>query len=630
MSTCRAALLALSLAALLAPPPARGAASDWAENEQSRVRLITEYATAPRSGPIRLGLHFTLSPGWHVYWKNSGDAGFPPVITFASTGGALQKAELFWPAPRRFELPGGLVAFGYEGEAIYPIQAMLQVAANAGTVEAGTSDLETIGAGEAVEITAEVDYLVCEVDCIPYRYTLALTQPVGDEAVADPETSRLLDSWWARLPKPAGEIPGVQTGALVHAGDPEKLELEVRVRGARAGQGETDLFLETHEAFETGKPQVRVTDDEVVFRVPLRAKEAGKELSAKTIFGWTVTGLSREGEPVSLEARREVEVSREPAGGKPAAVAAPAGETGAAYRARLFRLLLLALLGGLLLNLTPTVLPLLLGELVALRGDPGGRPAVREGAAAVATGILGSCMAMAALAVAARRAGLPSGWGAQLQEPALAALILVAAVALTLNLWGLLDVPLASSDPADPVDGAERRGTARHLLAGLLTTPLALAWTLPLLREPVGFAVEKGPAVTLTVLAALGLGLALPYLVLLLAPAAIRIIPAPGRWSRVLREGMGFLAGASTFWLLYALSRQVSPEGIAWVELALLVMALLAWLRHRAITRNALRFGLAVALVACAAAALWLADDNRLSPRPARTADNQRSILTGG
>ena len=106
-------------------------------------------------------------------------------------------------------------------------------------------------------------------------------------------------------------------------------------------------------------------------------------------------------------------------------------------------------------------------------------------------------------------------------------------------------------------------------IAGLFTTPLALAWPLPLLREPVGFAAGKGPAVTLTVLAALGLGLALPYLVLLLAPAAIGIVPAPGRWSRILREGMGFLAGASTFWLLYALSRQVSPEGIAWVELVL-------------------------------------------------------------
>jgi suppressor for copper-sensitivity B len=626
MSTSKAALLALSLTApLLAPSPVRGAASEWAENEQSRVRLITEYATAPRRGPIRLGLHFTLSPGWHVYWKNSGDAGFPPVVTFASTDGALRDAELLWPAPHRFDLAGGLVAFGYEKEAVYPIQAKLEVAEGAATVQVETSDLEAAGAGEAVEITAEVDYLVCEVDCIPYRYILKLTQPVGEEAAADPEAARLLDAWQARVPKPAGEIPGVRTGALVHASDPAKLELEVRVHGAQAKDGETDLFLETHETFEAGKPQVRVTGEGVIFRVPLRAKEAGKELPVKTPFAWTVTGLSREGEPLSLEAGREVEVRREAASEKPEKTkVAPAGETGAAYRERLLRFVLLAFLGGLLLNLTPTVLPVLFGELVALRGDAGGRPAVREGTAAAATGILGSCMAMTALAGVARRAGIPAGWGAQLQEPALAAVILVAAVVLTLNLWGLLEVPLP------PAEGSERRGTGGHLLAGLFTTPLALAWTLPLLREPVGFAAEKGPAVTLTVFAALGLGLALPYLGLAAAPAMVRILPAPGRWSRILREGMGFVAGASTFWLLYALSRQVSPEGIAWVELALLVMALLAWIRNRTVTKNVLRFGLAVALVACAAAALWLADDNRLTPRPSRTAETQRNVLTGG
>jgi thiol:disulfide interchange protein len=86
---------------------------------------------------------------------------------------------------------------------------------------------------------------------------------------------------------------------------------------------------------------------------------------------------------------------------------------------------------------------------------------------------------------------------------------------------------------------------------------------------------------------------------------------------------MGFLAGASVLWLLYSLSHQVTPEGLAWIELTLLAMALFAWLRHRAVHKNALRFSLAVALAACAAAALWLADDNRLAPRPGTAAESQ-------
>ncbi|HKV12807.1 MAG TPA: hypothetical protein VJ725_31980, partial [Thermoanaerobaculia bacterium] len=220
----------------------------------------------------------------------------------------------------------------------------------------------------------------------------------------------------------------------------------------------------------------------------------------------------------------------------------------------------------------------------------------------------------------------PVAWGAQLQEPAVAAVLLVATLFLTLNLWGLVEIPLAP-----PREGeGERPGTTRHLLAGLFTVPLALAWTLPSLDEPVGFAAEKGPAVLFAVFAALGAGLALPYLLLVFVPALVRVLPAPGRWSRILLEGMGFLAGASVFWLLYSLSRQVTPEGLAWLELTLIGMALLAWLRHRALHKNALRFGLAMALAACAAAALWLADDNRLAPRPGKAAEARITTrLTG-
>src|SRR5688572_28315343 len=106
----RGILLAIVLLTLWTPR-AWGAASEWATNEQSRVRLITPYETAPRDGEIRLGLHFTIAKGWHVYWKNSGDAGFPPVVVFEKAAG-LGEPEILWPAPERFELPGDLVAFG--------------------------------------------------------------------------------------------------------------------------------------------------------------------------------------------------------------------------------------------------------------------------------------------------------------------------------------------------------------------------------------------------------------------------------------------------------------------------------------------------------------------------------------
>jgi suppressor for copper-sensitivity B len=597
---------------LLAPAPARGATSEWSANEQSRVRLITPYSVAPRQGELRLGLQFTLEKDWHVYWKNSGDAGFPPVLGLGdSLDGALKDAEILWPAPHRFELPGDLVAFGYSDEVVYPVEAHIQAT------------------GESLRILAELDYLICKVDCVPYRYTLTLEQPLGDTAAADPETAPLLDAWRARVPRPAEEISGLQTGGVIHQGGQgqDGPLLEVRVIGAEGQDGETGIFFEAHEAFDLGKPRERLIPGGVIFRVPVRPKQLDKELPAKTPLAWTVTGLTREGKNLNLEARREVEIRAEPAPLQEPVPAAAAATSGG-----LPRMLMLALLGGLLLNAMPTVLALLAVEALVLRTDPGGRTAVREKAAAAATGVLGSCWAVAALALAAHRAGLPAGWGSQLQEPALAALLAVATLGLTLNLWGLLEVPLAPAATAATGETAPVSGTGRHLLAGLFVAPLALAWPLPNLQEPVGFALESGGLEVCAIFAALGLGLALPYLLLAAVPSLALALPQPGRWVRTLREGLGFLAGASALWLLYALSHQVRPEGLAWVELTLLAMALFAWLRHRSRPRSVLKFGLAVALAAFAVAALWLADENRLSPRPARgvTSATQIPENTGG
>lgn len=418
-------LLILLAAVPLAPGRALGIAGEWASNEQSRVRLITPYRVAPRDGEIRLGLHFSLAPGWHVYWKNSGDAGYPPIVVFGKAEG-LGEPELLWPAPRRFELPGDLVAFGYENEVVYPVRAALSGAP-----------------GDVLKLSADVDYLVCEVDCIPYRYTLSLDQPLGprgETAETDPATAPLVDAWWGRLPVPAERLAGVDTRATLDASRPAAPVLEVRVRGARAGAEPPGLFLEVHPGFDAGKPEARPSGDGVVFRVPLRPREAGKALPAGTAFAWTATGLVHQGRPMSLEARREVPVR--------AAAAAPAATPEATSR------------------------------------------------------------------------------------PVITTLMAVASALLAFWLWGLLDLGLKKHPP------------------------------------------------------------------------------------HKVREALGFAAAALVLWALYELARQVTFEGLAWIELVLLAMALFAWLQRRAVRRGAVSFLWILGLAACAAAAPWLADRNRLPASP--------------
>jgi DsbC/DsbD-like thiol-disulfide interchange protein len=594
MISPKSVLLAASLATVLLAPGARGATSEWQKNPQSSVRLITPWVVAPRSGDLVLGLQFRLAPGWHVYWKNSGDAGFPPAVIFQPER-ILGKPDLLWPQPNRFDLPGGLVAFGYEGEVVYPVLAEILP----GSLLPPPPE-QRDKAGESFRITADLDYLICEVDCIPYRYTLTLDQRVDFPSLADPETGPLLDTWLARLPRTLAEVPDVKVSTVLDAGRQGQPDFEVRLLGVTEQTGKTSLFLESNEVLDAGRPQVRPFPGGVVFHVPMKPRDTGKPLPGKLEIGWTATNLSRDGQSFDLAVRHDVQV---------VTAAAQTSEAKGADVSprRLARLLLWAFLGGALLNLTPTVLALLVGETLSLRGAAGG---VREGAAAAATGIVGACWGIAGLAIAANRSGVPAGWGAQLQEPAVTALLAIASALLALNLWGLLEAPL-------PPAGSPRTGTGWHLLAGVFTVPLALAWPVPMLQEPVGYAFGRGPATVCAIYSVIGFGLALPYLILTLAPAAARLLPTLGPRLPRLREGLGFLAGASTFWMLYALSHQVSPEGLAGIELALLGLSLFAWLRAREGVRGTLRFALVLGLVACGAAVLWVAELNRLSPREA-------------
>ena len=330
-SAARAGLACLALAAggLVAARPAAAVASPWIVNPQSQVRLISGDLVAPRQGELRLGVHLRLAPGWHAYWKNSGDAGFAPVVTWKDVPG-LAPPELLWPAPHRFELPGGLEAFGYSDEVVYPVRAAIATAATPPAGGTGASG----GRHGSLRLVANVDYLVCKVDCVPHRYDLALDQPLGERAEADPQTAPLLDRWWREVPLAAGREPrpaGTPASSaiasrpemiLAATAAPGELRLALRLRGVTAAPGGADLFFETHPALELGRPRVRATDGGLLFEVPARRKDASAPLPAATAIAWTATGLMQDGgpTPLALAARQDVAV---PAAKAAAAAAMP-------------------------------------------------------------------------------------------------------------------------------------------------------------------------------------------------------------------------------------------------------------------------------------------------------------------
>ena len=387
-----ALFLILAALALLAPGLAWGAAGEWSINPQSSVRLITAWDVAPRTGELWMGFHFS----------------WPPVGTSTGRTAAMPGS----PRRRRSSRPRSWASPSCSGpplavsscRAAWWLSAMRTrwstrcwrssrrpppAPAPAGTPPPEAADAATSEAAEGgeVQITADLDYLVCEVDCIPYRYTLTVEQPMGGEPVADPETAPLIQAWLDRLPRTVQEVQGVTTGAVLDAGQPGQPALEIRVAGVRAAAGKTDLFLETHRG--PGHGQAADARSRRTAWSSTCPEAAGDEAS-RCPPACRSPGRS----PTCRQGRQDLQPggaaatcrwSRAPAVSPPAPAAAPAGG--------MPRLLLWAFLGGVLLNLMPTVLALLAAEGFTLRGSE--RPGLREKAAAAATGVLGSCWAFA-------------------------------------------------------------------------------------------------------------------------------------------------------------------------------------------------------------------------------------------
>ncbi|HEX2222978.1 MAG TPA: protein-disulfide reductase DsbD domain-containing protein, partial [Thermoanaerobaculia bacterium] len=319
-----------------------------------------------------------------------------------------------------------------------------------------------------------------------------------------------------------------------------------------------------------------------------------------------------------------------PAAAEPAPAAQSAAEPAAApAETSLLWMLLLGLVGGLILNAMPCVLPVLSLKVFGLVKSAGhGRREVTRGTLATSAGILVSFWALALIAVLVRAAGGAVGWGIQFQHPGFVAFLAVVVVLFCLNLWGLFEITLPQRFAQ--VGGASyREGISGHFFSGLFATLMATPCSAPFLGTAIGFALSQQALQVFAVFTAIGLGMALPYLTLAVAPGAARFLPRPGAWMETMRGIMGFLLAASAVWLFYVLAAQVPPERVAGLQLALLGLALFTWLRHRgpagAGFRRAAALGMAVAVAAVLGVASWQRAEGTAQAAGARTGGSAKA-----
>ncbi len=540
-------------------------AGDSVSTENVKARLISEKDAIAPGQSVWVALELNIRDGWHTYWRNPGDSGQATQLAWTLPEG-LTAGDIVWPMPHRFEV-APLVNYGYAKHAMHLVKL---------------TAASTLKDGASLDLAAKASWLVCADVCIPESANLHLRLPVRTGGgAADPAVEPLFAAARAELPgvAPAQSAARVEDGRLVITLGKDWGAALTRVKSLA-------FYPYDDGVIEYAGPQT------------LLRKDASTELSMKLGYQPPKSGPIR-GVLVATEQNGTdalavpVEIAAPLAPGAAAASDTPAAprfvpmHAGAAASAAaasaanekitaLPVLMLLAVLGGLVLNLMPCVFPVLSIKAIGLVEQAKKHPAaVRKKGLVFAAGVIASMLTLAAVLLALRAGGEQIGWGFQLQSPLFVTLMMYLLLAVGLNLSGVFEVGGGLAGVGDALTQGDSYRAS--FFTGVLTTLVATPCTAPFMAAAVGAALTQSPIVALSIFASLGLGLALPYLLLSIAPWMRRALPKPGAWMDTLKQVFAFPMYASAAWLLWVLAQQTSSLGLGAALAGAILVGLAAW-----------------------------------------------------
>ena len=522
----------ISVLLLLSPQLARAAAP------HVQAELIAEH-TVWSPGRQTVALRLQPQAGWHTYWRNPGDAGQATTLAWTLPDG-VTAGEIRWPVPKTF-IASGIVNIGYDNETLLLVDLVVPDTA----------------LGRDLELRLTAQWLACSDTCVPEQAQLQLRRRVAASPQMDPQAIASFAAARARLPATVD----AHTSYRVEHG---RLQLRVAAPPDSLAVDTLRYFTERELLLDSSQPQqLRRDGDALVIEQALLA----------------------DAEPLAGELRGVLATTDDaPHGWTLVAMPAPipaAGPRASAFSLRVYGLaLLLALAGGLVLNLMPCVFPVLSIKAIALlQGRE--QPATQRRHALVYTlGVIVSCVAIAIALLAVRSGGQALGWGFQLQSPFFVGALAYLLFVMGLSLSGALHVGTGLMGLGQSLAG--REGYAGSFFTGVLAVVVASPCTAPFMGTALGYAMTQAWPQALSVFAALGLGLASPFLVLAWWPAAARLLPRPGAWMDSFKQAMAFPLYFTVVWLLWVLGRQAGIAALVAALCGLVLIALGVWTLPRA------------------------------------------------
>lgn len=521
--------------------------------DQVRAELMAYAPQGVVAGqPLWLGLQLKHQPGWHTYWKNSGDSGLPTQLEWSLPLG-VQAGEIAWPLPKKLPL-GNLINYGYEGTVLLPVPLSL------------TNDFRPTPLARQLSVKLRASWLVCRTECIPEEGEFALDIPLqGSTAIH----RAAFDSALAAQPRPLP--PSSNTHAKI-AGE----ILEIGVRGLPPSlQGrQLEAFPELAEVINPSAPWQQAWQGDLwTARLPLAEQRSNSPATLTLVITHQDQGWRAE-----LPVRGEWPKAATRAAVSPALQAALESNSAQLERqvpTTFLAALLGALLGGLVLNLMPCVFPVLAIKVMSFTRHAEDRRAHRISGLSYTVGVISSFMALGLLMLSLRALGESLGWGFQLQNPLIVSALAVLFMVIGLNLAGLFE--FGQFVPSSLASMQARHPVLDSFLTGVLAVAVASPCTAPFMGVSLGLAITLPTFQALLIFATLGLGLSLPFLAASFIPALARLLPRPGAWMQTFRQLLAFPMFMTVIWMVWVLGHQNGVDGAGALLSLLLTLSAVIW-----------------------------------------------------
>ena len=548
-----------------------GAGTAWAQltvsaksavvsTPQVRAELVAHAPDGVQTGKtFWLGLQLQHAREWHTYWRNPGDSGLPTQLEFTLPPG-LEVGPVIWPLPKKLSA-GTLTNYGFDGDALLAVAVHVTSAYRA-----------PINSQLPVQLHA--NWLVCRLECIPQEADLALQLPANTSFA--PHAA----SFTALFKQQATKL-NTRQQAVQFDGD----FLLAKVEGlpaSWAGQ-KLSLFPNEPELLESATDQHALAEQSwqgTTWSARLPVSTARNESPAQ--ISWllvsTSGGESRQGVELVLPVSGawpspKAQAFADSPANKVATTATPANSDGSALG---FLLALAgALLGGLILNAMPCVLPILAIKLLGFTQHSTSKHTRRMAGVAYTVGVVASFLALGGAVLLLRTMGEQLGWGFQLQTPAVVASLAALFTLIALNLWDVFS--LGHVLPASLAALQSRHPVVDALLSGVLAVAVASPCTAPFMGASLGVAMTMPAWQALSIFACMGLGLASPFLLASWVPAVAHALPKPGMWMVTLRHALAFPMLATVVWLLWVFGLQTSVTQAMLLLGGLLLVAVTLW-----------------------------------------------------